>query len=250
MTIVEFLHPIKSKGIKNVCLSAMYFHQRYQSGEALTVEGLRALLKRAKVPRASKLNLASTLSQSAPYVDTVGKEGNRFLWSLTDSGQSYVRELLALPANDVEIENDVSSLETLITKVAEKDVCDYLNEAVKCLQVNALRACVVFLWSGAVKKIRDDVFACGVSNINQALAKFDAKAKPVRKVDDLVLIKESTLLLVSQELGLLDKNQRSVLEDCLNLRNKCGHPGKYKIGPKKASSFIEDLVGILFEQKL
>ena len=247
MTIVEFLHPIKNKGIKNICLAAMYFDQRYQNGESLTVEGLRALLKRAKIPRAAKLNLAATLSQSAPYVDTVGKEGNRFLWSITNSGESYVRELLELPANDIEIENDVSSLESLISKISDKDVCDYLNEAVKCLQVNALRACVVFLWSGSVKKIRDDVFACGVKNINPAILKFDPKAKQIKKLDDLVLIKESTLLLVSQEMGLFDKNQRSVLEDCLNLRNKCGHPGKYKIGQKKVSSFIEDLVGILFE---
>ena len=246
MTIVEFLHPIKSKGIKNICLAAMYFDRRYQAGESLTVEGLRALLKRAKIPKAAQLNLAATLSQSAPYVDTVGKEGNRFLWSLTNSGETFVRELLELPANDIEIENDVSSLEALISSISDKDVCGYLNEAVKCLQVNALRACVVFVWSGSVKKIRDDVFSCGITNINPALTKFDSRAKPVKKLDDLVLIKESTLLLVAQELGLFDKNQRSVLEDCLNLRNKCGHPGKYKIGPKKVSSFIEDIVGILF----
>lgn len=247
MTIVEFLHPIKSKGIKNICLSAMYFNQRYQEGEALTIDGLRALLKRAKIPRAAKLNLAATLAQSAPYVDTVGKDGSRFLWALTDSGQSYVRELMDLPISDIEIENDVSSLESLISKIGDDDVSDYLKEAVKCLQVNALRACVVFMWSGAVKKIRDDVFACGVRSINPALTKFDPKAKLIKKSDDLVLTKESTLLLVSQELGLFDKNQRSVLEDCLNLRNRCGHPGKYKIGPKKVSSFLEDLVGVLFE---
>ena len=77
--------------------------------------------------------------------------------------------------------------------------------------------------------------------------KFDPKAKPIKKVDDLVLVKESVLLLSLQELGLVDKNQRSVLEDCLNLRNKCGHPGKYKVGEKKVSSFIEDLVGIVFK---
>ena len=246
MTIVEFLHPIKAKGIKDICLAAMYFNQRYQDGESLTVEGLRALLKRAKIPKAAKLNLAATLSQSAPFVDTVGKVGNRFLWSLTSSGETHVRELLELPINDIEIENDVSSLETLISRIGDKDICDYLNEAVKCLQVNALRACIVFLWSGSVKKIRDDIFACGVKNINPAITKFDPRAKPIKKLDDLVLIKESTLLLASQELGLFDKNQRSILEDCLNLRNKCGHPGKYKIGPKKVSSFIEDLVGILF----
>jgi len=246
MTIVEFLHPIKSKGIKNICLAAMYFNQRYMEGDSITVEGLRALLKRAKIPRAAKLNLASTMSQSAPYVDASGKDGNRFLWSLTKTGESYVRELLNLPASDIEIENDVSSLENLISNISDKDTSDYLNEAVTCLQVNALRACVVFLWAGSVKKIRDDVFACGESNINAAAIKFNPKSKSIKKLDDLVLIKESTLLLMSQELGLFDKNQRSVLEDCLNLRNKCGHPGKYKVGPKKVSSFIEDLIGILF----
>ena len=205
------------------------------------------MLKRARIPRANKLNLADTLSKSAPYVDTPGKEGNRFLWSLTMTGQEYVRQLLNLPAKDVEIENDVSSLETLISALNDSDAVDYLNEAVKCLQINALRATVVFLWSGAIKKIRDDVFSCGICDVNAAIIKFDAKAKPIRKLDDLVVIKESVLLLSAQELGLYDKNQRTVLEDCLNLRNKCGHPGKYKVGPKKVSSFIEDLIGIVFK---
>lgn len=247
MTLVEFLHPIKSSGIRNVCLAAMYFHERYENTEAITVEGLRALLRRARVPRAEKLNLADTLSKSAPYVDTPGKEGNRFLWALTNSGQELVRQLLNLPAKDIEIENDVSALEKLISTLSDVDIVDYLNEAVKCLQINALRATVVFLWSGTVKKLRDDIFSCGVANVNLAIIKFDPKAKTIQKIDDLVLIKESVLLLAAQELGLYDKNQRSVLEDCLNLRNKCGHPGKYKVGPKKVSSFIEDLVGIVFK---
>lgn len=247
MTLVEFLHPIKGSGIRNVCLAAMYFHERYENTEAITVEGLRALLKRARVPQAAKLNLADTLSKSAPYVDTPGKEGNRFLWALTSSGQEHIRQLLDLPAKDIEIENDVTALENLISTLSDVDVVDYLNEAVKCLQINALRATVVFLWSGAVKKLRDDVFSCGTTNVNVAIIKFDPKSKTIQKIDDLVLIKESILLLVAQELGLYDKNQRSVLEDCLNLRNKCGHPGKYKVGPKKVSSFIEDLVGIVFK---
>lgn len=246
MTLVEFLHPLKNSGIKELCLAAMYFHERYENSNAITVEGLRLLLKRGRVPRAEKLNLADTLSKSAPYVDVQGKDGNRFLWTLTRSGQEFVRQLLALPTNDIEIENDVSALNALISKLNDDDVVDYLNEALKCLQVNALRATVVFLWSGAVKKIRDDVFTCDLTNINSAILKFDPKAKSIQKIDDLVLIKEAVLLLASQELGLYDKNQRAILEDCLNLRNKCGHPGKYKIGPKKVSSFIEDLIGTVF----
>ncbi len=246
MTLVEFLHPLKDAGIRTLCLAAMYYSQRYQNIESMTVEGLRANLKSARVPRTGKLNLADTLSKSAPYVETIGKEGNRFLWALTDAGKEEIRKTLNLPAKDIEIENDVSSIEGLIAKIGEVDVKDYLSESVKCLQVNALRASVVFLWSGAVKKIRDDAFACGALNVTTAVQKHDPKAKPITKADDLVLVKEATLLLASQDLGLFDKNQRSVLESCLDLRNRCGHPGKYKVGPKKVSAFIEDVIGIVF----
>ena len=246
MTLVEFLHPLKNSSVREICLAAMYFHERFEEGESITVEALRALLKRARISRADKLNLADTLSKSAPYVNAVGKDGNRFVWSLTGTGLEHVRETLGLPAHDIEIENDVSSLKQLVSAIGDAEVFDYINEALKCLQVNALRATVVFLWSGAVKKLRDSAFACGAANVTNAVAKFDQKAKPIHKLEDIVLIKESVLLLVAQELGLVDKNQRSVLEDCLNLRNKCGHPGKYKAGQKKVSSFIEDLVGIVF----
>ncbi len=182
MTLLEFLYPLNDAGIRNIILAAMYFRKRYEGADSVTVEGLRALLKRARIPRANKLNLADTLSKSAPYVYTPGKEGNKFLWSLTLTGQEYVRQLLNLPAKDVEIENDVTSLETLISALNDPDAADYLNEAVKCLQINALRATVVFLWSGAIKKTRDDVFSCGISNVNAAIIKFDPKAKPIRKL--------------------------------------------------------------------
>lgn len=247
MTLVEFLHPLKGSGNRDLCLAAMYFHQRYEGIEELTIEGLRALLKKARVPKAVTMNIADVLSKSAPMVEVAGKQGNRLLWRLTTTGQERIRSLLKLPEHDVEVENDVVALQSLVEKVGDEDTADYLREALKCLQVNALRATVVFTWSGAVKKIRDDIFACGASVADAAVKKHDPRAKNISKVDDLVIVKESILLLVAQELGIFDKNQRSILEECLNLRNKCGHPGKYKLGPKKVSSFLEDLVGVAFK---
>jgi len=105
----------------------------------------------------------------------------------------------------------------------------------------------VFLWIGAVKTIRDSVMSCGAKVVNATVSKYDSKARQIKRADDLIYLKESTLLLVAQDLGLYDKNERGVLEDCLDLRNKCGHPGKYKVGPKRVSSYIEDLVGIIFD---
>lgn len=247
MTLVEFLHPLKGSSNRDLCLAAMYFHQRYDGVDEVAIEAVRALLKKARVPKAATMNIADVLSKSAPMVDAAGKQGRSILWRLTNSGQERVRQLLELPEHDIEVENDVASLQALVDKVADEGTVDYLREALKCLQVNALRATVVFIWSAAVKKIRDDAFACGVSLVDAAVRKHDPKAKTITKADDLVLVKESTLLLAAQELGVFDKNQRGILEECLNLRNKCGHPGKYKLGPKKVSSFFEDLMGIVFQ---
>ena len=54
------------------------------------------------------------------------------------------------------------------------------------------------------------------------------------------------MLLACGDLGLLDKGERSTLEEALNLRTRCGPPTKYKPGSAKASSFIEDVVGIVW----
>jgi len=247
MTIVEFLHPLKNGSLRDICLVALYFAQRYENKDSLTVEALRALLSRGRIPKAAKLNLADVLAKSAPYVDTTGKEGNRFLWTLTTTGQHFVRSMLSLPVSEPEIENDVTALRQLLHDVKDKDTADYIDEAIKCLSINALRASVVFLWIGAVKTIRDSVMSCGAKVVNATVSKYDSKARQIKRADDLIYLKESTLLLVAQDLGLYDKNERGVLEDCLDLRNKCGHPGKYKVGPKRVSSYIEDLVGIIFD---
>lgn len=246
MTIVEFLHPIIKRPVRDLCLAALYFEQRYGQKDALTVQELRAALRRARVPRASKLNLADTLGKMAPFVDVVGKKGNAFLWSITSTGQKHIRALLGFPEADAEIEHDVSSLEKLLTSISDKAVADYINESIKCLSVGALRAAIVFLWAGAVRKIQELVIAHGPKNVNPAVAKHDPKSRKIKRIDDLSRIKESTLLLVAQDLGLFDKNERGILEDALNLRNKCGHPGKYRPGPKKVSSFIEDVGGVIF----
>jgi hypothetical protein len=55
------------------------------------------------------------------------------------------------------------------------------------------------------------------------------------------------MLLAAEGIGALDKNERTTLEDALDLRNKCGHPTKYNPGIVKASSFVEDVIGIVFK---
>lgn len=244
MTLVEFIAPLDKNSHR--ILAILYYKKRYESVVSLTVDPIRAALRTARVPGWKKINVADVLNKSGHYVDSPGSLDAKRLWSLTDSGEQHVRDLLHLPAAEPEIEHDVGSLEGIASKITDPDVRSYIDEAIKCLQIGALRASVVFLWAGAIRTIQEEMLAAGTTKLNAALSKHDPKAHKVSRVDDFAYIKDKVVLLVAQDLGVVDKGQRTTLEDALKLRNNCGHPTRYKPGVQKVSSFVEDVVGIVF----
>jgi hypothetical protein len=246
MTLAEFLAPLDRCSQREVCLAVLYYHQHYSDKPSLTVEEIRGELVRARLPRASKINVADVLNKSGAFVDSPGADGNRRLWQLTTSGEAHIRGKLNLPAPEPEIERDVATLRSLAAKVSDSVVRDYILEAIKCLSVGAIRAAIVFLWTGAIRTLQEESLTKYAAVLNAAIAKHDAKARTVNKLEDFAYIRDATALLAFQELGILDKGEKTTLGEGLDLRNRCGHPTKYIPGIKKASSFIEDLVGIVF----
>jgi hypothetical protein len=186
------------------------------------------------------------LNKSGHYVDSPGSDGVRRLWKLTSSGEAEVRALLGLPDAEPEIEHDVSTLTKVAAQIGDADARGFVEESIKALSVGALRASVVFLWSGAMRTLQEAAWALGAKAVNAAIQRHDPKARELKGLDDFAYVKDATILLALQELALLDKGQQTTLGEALNLRNRCGHPTKYRAGPKKVSSFIEDVVGIVF----
>lgn len=246
MTLVEFVAPLYKKTHQDRILAVLYYRERYEQTTALTVDGIRQGLKSARVKGWAKVNVADVLSKSGPLVDTSGLQGKKRLWNLTDSGREHVRKLLGLPKADLEIEHDVGTLEDLVAKVSDDDVRDYLDEALRCLQVGALRACAVFVWTAGIRTIHTGMMAKGSAAVTAAVQKHDPRARIVNSVDDFAHVKDSTTLLAAKDLGILDKNEKDTLTDALNLRNQCGHPGKYRPGAKKVSALVEDVTSIVF----
>ena len=82
--------------------------------------------------------------------------------------------------------------------------------------------------------------------VNASMQKHDHKARRVIKIDAFAYIKDSTALLVTKGIGVLDKQENDTFDEALDLRNCCGHPGKYESGIKKVSGFIENVVSIPF----
>jgi len=246
MTLVEFVAPLSKKTHQDRILAVLYYRERYGQKVGLTVDEIRKGLQNARAKGWRKVNVADVLSKCGALADTDGLQGKKRLWKLTDSGRDRVRELLRLPAADVEIEHDVGTLEALVAKLTDAEVKNYVEEAVKCLQVGALRACVVFLWTGSIRTIHNKLSAKGSAAATAAIQKHDPKARTVKTVDDFAYIKDATTLLAARDVGILDKGQKDTLEEALDLRNRCGHPGRYRPGVKKVSAFVEDVVSIVF----
>lgn len=246
MTLVEFLEPVKNRTLRDICISVLYFEEKYSNRTRLTIDEIRKALIRARVRGAPKTNIADILTKAGSLVDfhQDGKASRN--WFLTETGRRKVRELHGFPESEVEIEEDTATLEGLATKLKDPDLKKYVEEGIKCLRVGALKASVVFLWAGAARLIQQECMKQNVNDVNAAILKHQPNAKTIRKIEDFAYINDKTLLLAAQDLGIFDKAEKGTLEDALNLRNRCGHPAKYHPGPKRVSSFIEDLVGVVF----
>jgi hypothetical protein len=242
MTLAEFLHPIRKSSKREQVLATLYFFKHHQASPDATPGEIRDALVKAQIPRSRKANVSDTLAKLIPLVE----RGVSSHWKITGSGEKHVQEQLALVDDNSQTQEDVSSLNRLSRSVSDEKVRGYVDEAIKCLQAGARRAAVVFLWSGAVYEIRERIWgAASKQEIETGLLARNPRAR-FRKKDDFSLVKDSTLIEVSGDLSIFDKSERKRLIEGLDLRNDCGHPVKYKPGEKKVSSFIEDILQVVF----
>ncbi len=247
MTLVEFISPILKEGTHlDRVLAVLYYSEHYEGDAALTAERIRSKLISARALNARKLNVPDVLAKSGKFADVAGQSGRAKLWALTGAGASHVKLALGLPNADVEIAHDVGTLTQLVATVSDDVVRGFLEEALRCLQVDSLRACVVFAWAGAIRTIHERLITKGGAAVTAALQRHDSKARAIITIDDFAFSKETHHLQVAQDLQILDKGQKTTLGEALDLRNRCGHPSKYKPGVKKVSSFLEDVIGIAF----
>lgn len=182
----------------------------------------------------------------AELVHSPGKEQAANLWQLTQTGRARIRNALNLPEVQTVLHAEAQAIQQAAGLAKNPDIASFLEEAAKCVEVGALRAAIVFAWIGGVRVIQERMISKGEANVQAALKKHDPKGRSVKSIDDFAYYKESTQLLAAQELGVLDKSQRETLENCLKERNKCGHPGKYEPGKKKAAAVLEDLLQVAF----
>jgi len=247
VTLVEFLHPIRTGKQRDLVLAVLYYNKHFKNVTGTTAAEIKTALVQSKIPKAKSMNVNSVLNNAAPYVHApAGRESGAFVFELTDSGEKYVSERMEITEPAPIMQQDISTLQSLIEEVEDETVRGFIEEAILCLRAEARRAAIVLLWSGAIRTLHEEALTKGEKALNDALTAQYSKARHVKRIEDFAWINDRTFLDACPDMSVLDKGQKDMLVQALDLRNKCGHPTKYRPREIKARSFIEDVVGIVF----
>jgi hypothetical protein len=191
VTLIEFIAAIKSKGYKEEALATLLYAELHEGLGSLAAGQIRDRMKSTRIKRADRINVSDVLARAGHYAHNPNSGG----WSLTPSGRNHIRELLGLPATDIEKQQDVGKLQTVVSGISDPVIRDYVGESLICLQYGALRACVVFAWTGAIRVVHERMLTGNHAALNSALKKHDPKARDVSQVDHFAYIKDKTTLL-------------------------------------------------------
>lgn len=206
-------------------------------GGAVGTAAVRNLAIEAGVKGAKKINFSAHLSSAEDKVFKTPKG-----WELSDAGRADVASLAASILSVAPAAKEAKALRVLLPKLKSDDAREFLKEAIVCAESNLCRAAVVLSWVGAVKLLHDEAVAKHLAAVNAAALKRKPNDwKNAKNADGLGRLTESEFLQVAHDVGMIDKNVKQKLEECLKLRNSCGHPTTLKLGPNMVAAHLESL---------
>lgn len=207
---------------------------------ARSVKEVRQLAINAGVRAAKKWNVSGTLGrQKGLSARTIGG------WELTAEGYDHVAKI-AGPLVNSPIPRVASSLRANLVAITRPETQAFVEEAIVCFEARQYRAAVVLSWVGAVSLLYDYVIQHDLAGFNkEAMARSAGSKYPwvaAKTADDLARMKESEFLVVLEKRSIVGKSVRKQLENCLDLRNGCGHPNSLKLAEHVVSGHIELLI--------
>ena len=132
-----------------------------------------------------------------------------------------------------------------VATITDKQIVAFLSEAVSCVEAGYNRAGVVLSWVGAMALLYKHVLSGHLSAFNAEAQHRDPKWRTAATSDDLARMKERDFLdlISAPPLSIIGKNVKEELtNNCLQLRNACGHPSSLSLGPNKVAAHLEVLI--------
>jgi hypothetical protein len=190
-------------------------------------------------------NVADILIKSKGLVAKIGKD-----WVLTSKGKQHVKPLTEKISSKASTLTQKSKHEfsEILKKVSNDQVKQFLLEAISCFEAGNKRAAVVFAWVGAVAVLHKYVVDNKLNEFNTEAMRRNIKWKAAKNEDELGLMTESDFLHSLQGASIIGKNVKQSLEQCLKLRNSCGHPNTLEVTDVMVAAHIEVLIANVFSR--
>ncbi len=159
------------------------------------------------------------------------------------------QEAYRLPVSDIARQAPAQALHSLRESAqrAPASYRPYLEEAIDCYEANAYRGAVLMVWAATIDHLYSviDGHRGGFKSMQAANKTRFETAHNYRKIgkkNDLLYVSDANFFLLCEDAGVFNKNARSVLDDALKTRNRCGHPTGYAVGREEVVIFIERLI--------
>lgn len=162
-------------------------------------------------------------------------------WEITERGKQHLRTLgvskisaaVAQPAIDLRKE---------LSNIGDSDTRSFVEEAIKCYELELYRSAIVMSWIGAISVLYSHVHTKHLGRFNAEAKRVDSKWKDAITTDDLTRMREAEFLDRIAGISIIGKDVKRALRGCLALRNSCGHPNSLKIRSNTVAHHVEILL--------
>jgi hypothetical protein len=237
-SIREFMSEFTRASHATKVLAIGYYLEVLEGKEPFDVGDIREGYLSAKLSPSSNISaeISTNLKRSLMLSPQRGK------YALTQPGSETIRGLLQMDAPQEIRERISEKLRSNVLTIADADEREYIEEALKCLDVEAYRGAILMGWAACVDNLYRKIEQAGLGAFHQACAQFMKNPRVVRTRNDLEYYKDSDVLQAAERMGLYDRNVRAALKRQLDLRNRSGHPGEVKPQVHVANAFFEEII--------
>lgn len=162
-------------------------------------------------------------------------------WEITDAGRQRLRNLGVTKVSPSAIQV-ASDLRVELAKIKNTDTRTFLDEAIRCHELELYRSAIVMSWLAAVHVLYQHVIGSSLAAFNAEATRVDTKWKKAVNSDDLARMKESAFLDRLSSLSIIGSNVKKELIGCLDRRNACGHPSSLKVSANTSAHHLEVLL--------
>lgn len=212
--------------------------------EPTPIQKLKERCAAAGLPKLVKKNLSDILGAANGSVARTPQG-----WELQQPGILRVREIAQAASVNLVVTHSSQSLRGHADSITDPLTKSFVIEAITCFEAHQYRAAVVFSWAGAVALLHGHVFSRKLTEFNAEASRRDSRWRIAKQQDDIGIMKERDFLDVCEAIGVIGKNVKQILQnECLMLRNACGHPNSVSIAENSVAAHIEKLIKNIFSR--